>query len=304
MFARRYALMYSHLLPARSLSPRHTFSPGVPGGPQGQVFGGAVQAFIEVEGATATAPGGGSLRSAGASGGAGPGQPESRRDHLLRGAFRRHTTRLGPLPPFHRAIRPLRRYPEEIFRRAGIPQRTPTAHKHTGRCRPVARNGPRPSAGARPSWTERSPQLRLAKARAEPAVAAPGAAAGAWTVQTRTPHRGFASARSPKWSMPGMAVPGTAESSMTPVRTGGFLGSPTHFWLHEKYAPHTGRRALWPPCPCRKDFKFEAALQRIIGKHARWVRLGPAGTALFVTSSGSAIVPGSQTAGCVCGVHG
>jgi hypothetical protein len=50
--------------------------------------------------------------------------------------------------------------------------------------------------------------------------------------------------------------------------SGGFLGSPAHFWLLGRYAPHTGRRALWPPCPCRKD--FEAALQGLIGKHARW----------------------------------
>ena len=49
---------------------------------------------------------------------------------------------------------------------------------------------------------------------------------------------------------------------------GGFLGLPAHTWILGKYAPHKGRGALSSQCSCWK--KFDAALQGLIGKHARW----------------------------------
>ena len=216
-----------------------------------------------------------------------PGQLESPQDHLLRGAPRRYTARQVPLPPFHRAIltRPLRRYLVDIFRRVGSPQRPPTAHGHTGRCRPAARNGPRPGAVFRPPWMERSPQL--AEVRAEPAVAAPGAATGARTVRTRTPHGGSTSARLSRGSSPG-----TAGSSRTPAVFSACLPI-------TGYLESTRLTRVVGPCgpsaragrTSRQHFRGSLASMR-------------AGTVPFATSSGSAFVPGSQTAGCVCGVHG
>ena len=49
---------------------------------------------------------------------------------------------------------------------------------------------------------------------------------------------------------------------------GGILAQPAHAWLLGKYAPHSGPAALPPGCACWK--KFEAVHQGSIGAHARW----------------------------------
>ena len=49
---------------------------------------------------------------------------------------------------------------------------------------------------------------------------------------------------------------------------GGFLAQPAHAWLIGKYAPHPGPASLPPGCTCWK--KFDAVHHSSIGAHARW----------------------------------
>ena len=212
-----------------------------------------------------------------------PGLTESRLDLLFRGDPRRHTTLLGQRPPLLRATRPLRLHPEEVYHRAGTPQRTPAPRRRTGRCRPAARTGPQPSADSWPPWMECSPQL--AEVRSEPAVAAPEAALGARTAQARSHHGWFASARPSRRRTPG-TVGSSREASSACRPIPGFSGNtpPTKDVGPCRLSARAGRNLML-------HFKVSSASMR-------------AGTVPSATSSGTASVPGLLTVGCACGVLG
>ena len=223
-----------------------------------RVFGGAVQTFIDVEGATAPAPGGGSLGSGGAAAGAGAFWPA--------GAAAGPASSWGPPPPYSApGSAPLpppghttpAAAPGGYFSQIGQPAAPPDGSQAHGQV---------PSGGPQRATVKRGLSAAMDGAQSS-AGGGQGGAGGGGPGGSDGRSDGLDPHASRVRFSPVVKVehPRDGGEQQGP---GGFLGLPAHPWLLGKYAPYTGRGALSSPCQCSK--KFDAALQGVIGKHARW----------------------------------
>ena len=222
-----------------------------------QVFGSAVQTFIDVEGATAAPPGGGFLGSGGAAAGSGAFWPV--------GAAGGLATSWGPpppylapgsVPPFPPGYPTPSAAPGGHFSQTGQPAAPPDGSQAQGQA---------PPGGPQRATAKRGLTAAMDGAQSSAGGGQGGAGGGgSGGIDGRSDGSAPHASRGVRFS-PVVKVDHLGDGG---EQQGGFLGMPAHLWLLGKYAPHKARGSLAPGCSCWK--KFDAAIQGLIGKHARW----------------------------------